>query len=126
MKRVVITGMGVVSPLGSELNTFWENVKAGKSGVGKLTKFDCTDYASQIAGEVSGFDPDAFLPKKEQRRMDEYSIFGIAAAKMAFADSGLDMSKEDVTRAGVIIGSGVGGLQTLEAQHRRLLDKGTG
>lgn len=126
MKRVVITGLGVVTPLGCELDSFWANVKAGKSGVGPITKFDTTDYASKIAGEVSGFDPDAYVPKKEQRRMDEYSIFGIAASKKAFEDSGLDMSKEDPTRAGVIVGSGVGGLQTLEKQHKILIEKGPG
>ncbi len=124
MKRVVITGLGIVSPLGCELDTFWENVKAGKSGIDKITKFDATDYASQIAGEVSGFEPDEYVSKKEQRRMDEYSLFGVVAAQKAFKDSGLDMSKEDPTRAGVIVGSGVGGLQTLEKQHAILMEKG--
>jgi 3-oxoacyl-[acyl-carrier-protein] synthase II len=124
MKRVVITGLGIVSPLGCELDTFWENVKAGKSGIDKITKFDATDYASQIAGEVSGFEPDEYVSKKEQRRMDEYSLFGVVAAQKAFKDSGLDMSKEDPARAGVIVGSGVGGLQTLEKQHSILMEKG--
>lgn len=124
MKRVVITGLGVVSPLGCDLDIFWENVKAGKSGIGRITKFDATDFASQIAGEVSGFEPDSYVPPKEQRRLDEYSLFGVVASKKAFDDSGLDMSKEDAGRAGVIIGSGVGGLQTLEKQHTILVEKG--
>lgn len=118
--------MGVVSPLGCDLNIFWERVKAGKSGIGRITKFDCTEYTSQIAGEVKEFEPDNYVPPKEQRRLDQYSLFGVVAAKKAFEDSGIDMSKEDPNRAGVIVGSGVGGLQTLEAQHTVLMQKGPG
>jgi 3-oxoacyl-[acyl-carrier-protein] synthase II len=124
MKRVVVTGIGVVTPLGSDLRTFWDRVKAGKSGVRRITKFDPAGYASQIAGEVVEFNADSFVPKKEQRRLDEYSIFAVGAAKNAVSDSGLDLSRENSERIGVIIGSGIGGLQTLEEQHSILIEKG--
>jgi len=124
MKRVVITGMGVVSPLGCEVETFWKRITAGESGIGPITKFDASAYTSQIAGEVRDFDTDAFIPKKEQKRMDEFTRFAIGAAKMAAADSGLDMSAEDPYRVGVLVGSGVGGIQTLVNQAEVLLNKG--
>jgi 3-oxoacyl-[acyl-carrier-protein] synthase II len=124
MGRVVITGMGVVSPVGSTLDTFWQNLVAGKSGIGPITKFDASALPSQIAGEVKGFNKEDFVTAKEQRRMDDFSIYAIGASKMAVADSGLDLSVEDPTTIGCIVGTGIGGLQTLEEQHSVLLDKG--
>jgi 3-oxoacyl-[acyl-carrier-protein] synthase II len=124
MRRSVITGIGVVSPLGCDLKVFWDRMKSGQSGIKPVTKFDVTGYDSRIAGQVEGFDPTAFIEKKEVRRMDEFCHFAVAAAKMAIADSGLDMSKENPERAGVIAGSGIGGLQTLQTQHSILLEKG--
>jgi len=124
MKRAVITGLGIVSPLGCDLATFWDQIKAGRSGIGLIEKFDASEMGSRIAGEVEGFDPDLFMAKKERRRMDEFSVFGMAAAKLAVENSGLDMAVEDTERIGVIVGSGIGGLQTLEDQHSVLKDKG--
>jgi len=124
MRRAVITGIGVVSSLGCELKTFWDRIKAGHSGVRRIQKFDASKMAAQIAGEVVEFNPDIFVPKKEQRRMDEFSLFAMVAAKMAMADSGIDMKVENPERVGAIVGSGVGGLQTLEVQHSVLKEKG--
>jgi 3-oxoacyl-[acyl-carrier-protein] synthase II len=123
MRRAVITGIGVVSPLGSDLATFWERMKAGRSGTRRITRFDPSEYASQIAGEVADFDVDAFIPKKEQRRLDRYSHYALAAARMAIQSSGLDTSVNP-ERYGTIVGSGVGGLETLESQHAVLMEKG--
>lgn len=94
MRKVVITGMGVVSPLGCDLPRFWQRLTEGRSGIRRVTKIDITPYASQIAGEVVEFNLDAFLSKKNQRRTDPYSHYSIAAAKLALADSGVDMAKE--------------------------------
>lgn len=124
MRRAVITGIGVVSPVGSELKTFWDRLLAGYSGIRRIKKFDPSRCAAQIAGEVLEFNPDLFVPKKEQKRMDEFSLFAMGAAKMAMADSGIDMKTEDPERVGAIVGSGIGGLQTLEAQHSILKDRG--
>lgn len=124
MRRVVVSGLGVVSPLGCELSTVWNRLQAGESGIGPITKFDATDYDSRIAGEVSDLDVSVAVDRKAQRRMDEFSVFAMVAAKSAVEDSGLDISTEDPTRMGVIVSSGIGGLQTLEVQHKSLLERG--
>jgi len=124
MRRIVITGIGLVSPLGCDLKKFWDRIKAGHSGIRRITKFDASKFTAQIAGEVVEFDANAFIAPKEQRRMDQYAQFAVAAAKMALNDSGLDLNAEDHDRIGVIVGSGIGGLQTLEIQHSVLRDKG--
>ncbi len=124
MRKVVVTGLGVVSPLGSQLDVFWKRSLNGVSGIRRVQQFDCSPYPSQIGGEVIEFNADEFLSKKDQRRSDRYSHFAIAAAKMAVTDSGLDWAREDPTRGGVIVGSGIGGLQTLQTQHAILRDKG--
>jgi len=116
--------MGVVSALGCTRETFWQRLTAGHSGVRMISKFDASAYPSRIAAEVVEFDVDAYVAKKEQRRMDQFCHYAMAAAKMAIGDAGLDMSKEDPERVGVIVTSGVGGLQTLEEQHTILLNKG--
>ncbi|NQU41358.1 MAG: beta-ketoacyl-ACP synthase II [Lentisphaerae bacterium] len=126
MKRVVVSGLGVVSPLGCDMAMVWQRLQAGASGIGPITKFDATDYASKIAGEVSDFDPSVAVEPKAQRRMDEFSLFAMVAAKEAMADSGLDIAAEDPTRMGVIVSSGIGGLQTLEVQHKSLMERGPG
>ena len=123
-RRVVVTGLGLVSPLGSDLNRYLERLLKGQSGIRRIQTFDPTDYTSQIAGEVVEFDADQFVSKKEQRRMDPFCPYGIAAAKMAVADSGLDFQKEDVTRCGVILGSGTGGLQVMMTQMDTLRQRG--
>jgi 3-oxoacyl-[acyl-carrier-protein] synthase II len=124
MRRVVITGIGLVSPLGSNLAAFWDRLRSGKSGIRHVTKFDTTEYGSKIAGEVIEFDLDAFIPKKEQRRMDPFSHYAMASSQMAITDAGFDPSIGDPGRHGVMVGSGVGGLQTLQAQHAVLMEKG--
>lgn len=126
MRRVVITGIGLVSPLGSDLSTVWDRVVSGKSGIRKIQQFDVSQYSSQIGGEVVEFDIDRFISKKEQRRTDPFSHFGIGAARLAMQDSGIEMAQEDPTRAGVIVGSGIGGLQTMQTQYTILKEKGPG
>lgn len=123
-RRVVVTGLGVVSPLGSDLKLYADRLLAGTSGIRKIQKFDVSAYASQIAGEVVEFNPDPYIPKKEQRRMDPFCLYGMVAAKMAVADSGIDFSKEDPTRCGALVGSGIGGLLILQDQMRVLIEKG--
>ena len=126
MRKVVVTGIGVVSPLGSDLNLFWDRLKSGYCGIGPLTSFDASAMTSQIAGEIIEFDPNDFIPPKEQRRMDNFSKYAIGAAAMAVKDANLNMEEEDPTRAGVIVSSGIGGLSTLEKQHSIYLEKGPG
>lgn len=123
-KRVVITGLGIISPLGNDVNTFWNHLIAGKSGVGNITHFDTTDYAVKIAAEVKDFDPLNYIDKKEARRMDRFVQFAVAAAKEALKHAELDMNKVDANRVGVYVGSGIGGLSTLENQHRVLMERG--
>lgn len=124
MRRVVITGMGVVSSLGNDKETFWNNIKAGKCGLGTVTRFDITDYPSKIAAEVNDFDPALYMDPKEAKRMDKFTQFAIAAAKQAIEEAGLDFSKIEDDRAGVIIGSGIGGIETFEQQCNVLFEKG--
>jgi 3-oxoacyl-[acyl-carrier-protein] synthase II len=121
---VVVTGLGVVSPLGCDVNVFWQRLCAGTSGLGKITKFDASAMATQIAAEVKEFEIDKYIPKKEQRRMDPFCHYAVAAGKLAMADSGIQMSAEDPHRVGCMVGSGVGGLITMEDQHSVLLQKG--
>ncbi len=124
MKRVVITGLGVVSPAGSELKTFWENITAGKSGVSKISKFDISDFPVQIAAEVKDFNPLEYFDKKEVRRTDPFIQYAMGAAVQAVKNAGLDTDKVDPERVGVLIGSGIGGIRTIEEQHTTLLNKG--
>jgi 3-oxoacyl-[acyl-carrier-protein] synthase II len=124
-RRVVITGMGVVTPIGNDVDTFWRNLQTGVSGIGKIQAFDTSGYDSQIAGEVRDFDPkNYFKNPKDVRRTDRYTHLAMAAAKMAKDDSGVDLDKIDRRRFGVIVSSGIGGLRTLEDQHTILMTKG--
>ncbi len=123
-RRVVVTGLGVISPLGCDINVFWQRLCAGTSGIGKITKFDASAMATQIAAEVREFEIDKYIPKKEQRRMDPFCHYAMAAGKLAVQDAGLQMSAEDPARVGCMVGSGVGGLVTMEDQHSVLLQKG--
>jgi 3-oxoacyl-[acyl-carrier-protein] synthase II len=118
-RRVVITGMGVLTPLGCDLEVFWKNLLAGKSGIGPVTNFD-----SKIGGEVKDFKPEEFMPLKETRRTDRFVQYAVGAATKALADSGIEMSKTDANRVGVLIGSGIGGMETIEEQSAILLKKG--
>jgi 3-oxoacyl-[acyl-carrier-protein] synthase II len=123
-KRVVVTGMGVIASLGHNVNDFWANIVAGKCGIDKVTLFDAKDYSCQIGAEVRGWDPAQHMDPKEVRRNDRYTHFGFCAAKQAIADAKLDMTKEDADRVGVIIGSGIGGMWTIENQHKVLMERG--
>lgn len=123
-KRVVITGLGAVTPIGIGKDKFWQALLEGKSGIGKITRFDASEYTTQIAGEVKDFDPAQYIDKKEAKRMDRFTQFAVAASKMAFEDSGIDLQSEDLTRIGTMIGTGIGGMDTLNEQYKNLFDKG--
>ena len=126
-KRVVVTGIGVVTPLGQGANTFWGNLLAGQCGIDSISAFDTEGFPCTIAGEVKDFDPTpAFPSPKEVRRTDRFSQFGIHAGWQALNDSGLDLAKTNRDRVGAMIGSGIGGLITLEDQHNKLLERGPG
>ncbi|MBQ3472331.1 MAG: beta-ketoacyl-ACP synthase II [Clostridia bacterium] len=126
MRRVVITGMGAVTPLGNDVKSFWEGIKSGKNGVSRVTQFDASDLKTQIAAEVKDFEPTDYIDKKEARKMDRFTQLAMVAASEAVADSGLDMEKEDPWRVGVITGSGIGGIGTFEQQHTALMERGPG
>lgn len=125
-KRVVITGVGAVSPLGVTLAESWSNALAGRSGIARITKFDASTYDVTFAGEVKNFTPDTYVEKKEQKKMDLFIQYALATSKMAFDQSGLKITEENTHRTGVFIGSGMGGLPGIEEQHSRLVEKGPG
>ncbi|MEC0369303.1 beta-ketoacyl-ACP synthase II [Paenibacillus chibensis] len=123
--RVVVTGMGVVTSLGHDLDTFWNNLMAGKSGVSRIESFDVSEYPTQIAASVKDFNPEEFMDRKDARKMDRFVQLAVAAGKSALENSGLDIQKDaDANRVGISIGSGIGGLGTWEDQHNILLEKG--
>ncbi|MHB8156018.1 MAG: beta-ketoacyl-ACP synthase II [Desulfocucumaceae bacterium] len=124
--RVVITGLSVISPVGIGVEPFWSNLVEGRSGVGPVTRFDTEGYSTRIGAEVKGFDPENYLDKKEARRMDRFTQFAMAAAGMVIEDARIDLASIDRDRAGVILGTGIGGLQTLEDQHKVLMNRGPG
>lgn len=123
-KRVVITGLGCVTPVGTGKDDFWVNIKSGVSGIDKITRFDYTNYQTQIAGEVKDFTPEDYISKKELKKMDRFTQFAMVASKLAVADSELDLDSVDKNRMGTVIGTGIGGVETIEAQHKNLLEKG--
>ncbi|MBW1853859.1 MAG: beta-ketoacyl-[acyl-carrier-protein] synthase II, partial [Deltaproteobacteria bacterium] len=123
-KRIVITGMGVVSPLGIGLEKNWEAVCQGKSGIGPLTRFDASEFTAQIAGEVKGFNPEDFIDKKEVKKMDIFIQYAIAAGTQAIQDAQLKIDESNADRVGVLVGAGIGGLSTIEKYHTILLEKG--
>ncbi len=124
MRRVVITGMGTVNPLANSVEATWDAVKAGKCGIGPITRFDATDFKVKLAGEVKNFDAAEVLEPKEAKRMDVYCQYACAAAKEAMADSGLEMEKENADRVGCIVSSGIGGLSTIAEEHTKGETKG--
>lgn len=124
MKRVVVTGIGAVTPIGNDAVTFWQNIKDGVCGIDKVTHFDASGYKTQIAGEVRDFDITKYVEKKDARKMDLFTQYAVAAADEAFHNAGIDMEKEDSWRVGVITGSGIGGISTFEEQHSNLIEKG--
>jgi 3-oxoacyl-[acyl-carrier-protein] synthase II len=124
LRRVVVTGLGIVSPLGIGVERNWKGLLAGENGIGPVTKFDASEFSSQIAGEIKGFDPLSFIEKKEIRKMDPFIQYAIAAAHLAVEDSSIPRNILEGERAGVFIGSGIGGIGAIENQHEILLNKG--
>lgn len=123
-RRVVVTGLGAVTPIGNNVDDFWTSVKAGKNGFDHITKFDTTDYKCHIAAELKDFNPQDFMDRKAAKRMEPFSQYAVAAAKQAIDDSGLDIEKEDPYMVGCAIGSGIGSLQAMERETQKLYEKG--
>lgn len=125
-RRVVVTGLGAVTPIGNTVDEFWEGIKAGQVGIGEITRFDTTDYKVKLAAEVKGFVAKERMDFKAAKRMELFSQYAVAAAKEAYEDAGLEIEKEDPFRAGVIVGSGIGSLQTVEKEYEKLISRGPG
>jgi len=125
-RRVVVTGMGVVSALGLGVEEFWNSIKEGKNGISLISKFDTTNLDTKVAAEIKEFDPTKYIEKKEAKRMDRYTQYALSATKMAIENAGLNFEDEDKFRVGVVVGSGIGGIETLEDQHSVYLEKGPG
>jgi 3-oxoacyl-[acyl-carrier-protein] synthase II len=123
-RRVVVTGLGCISPVGNTIADAWGAIKEGKSGIANITKFDATPFATHFAGEVKGFNIEDYIPAKEARHMDTFIHFGMAAGMQAFVDSGITVTEENADRIGVIIGSGIGGLPLIEETHAELTNRG--
>ena len=123
-RRVVVTGLGIVSPVGNTIKVAWDNILAGKSGIGPITCFDVSAFAVRFGGEVRDFDVSAYIPRKDARRMSEFIHYGIAAASDAIKDSGIEITDANASRAGVAIGSGIGGLHSIETAYQAFLDGG--
>lgn len=126
MNRVVITGIGAITPIGNNIDDLWNSLINGKSGIDRISRFDVSAYPTKLAAEVKDFEPTEYIDKKEAKRMDRFTQFALASAKMALADSGLDLASEDLDRIGVVYGSGIGGIETLENQQNILREKGPG
>ncbi len=125
-RRVVITGLGAITPIGNDVRTYWQALLAGRSGIAPVTQFDTTDYKVHFAGEIKNYEPEKVMSAKDVRRMDRFAQFAVVAAVEAVADSGLDLPKYDPFRCGVIIGSGIGGLNEFEEGHTTYMTKGPG
>lgn len=123
-KRVVVTGLGAVTPIGNNVADFWQGIKEGKTGFGPITYFDTTDFKCKLAAQVKDFNPEEYMDKKSARRMEDFCKYAVAAAKQAIDDSGLNMEAEDPYRVGCAIGNGVGSLQAMEREYTRLVEKG--
>lgn len=126
MNRVVITGIGAITPIGNNIDDLWNSLINGKSGIDRISRFDVSAYPTKLAAEVKDFEPTEYIDKKEAKRMDRFTQFALASAKIALADSGLDLASEDLDRIGVVYGSGIGGIETLENQQNILREKGPG
>jgi len=124
LKRVVITGLGPITPIGTGKENYWNSLIEGKSGISNITNFDTEGYTSTIGAEVADFHPEEYMDKKEAKRMDKFAQFAVAATKLAIEDSKIDLDSIDKRRVGVILGSGVGGIETLESEHTKLMEKG--
>lgn len=125
-RRVVVTGMGAITPIGNSVEEFWNGIKEGKTGFGPITYFDTADYRCKLAAEVKDFDPAQYMDKKSARRMEQFCQFAVAAAGQAISDAGLTMEQEDPYMVGCSVGSGIGSLQAMEREYDRLKEKGPG
>lgn len=123
-RRVVVTGMGAITPIGLSVEEFWAGVKEGKTGFGPITKFDASEYKCKLAAEVKGFDAKNYMDFKAAKRMEAFCQYAVAASREALEDAGLDMENEDPWRVGVAVGSGIGSLQAMEREYGKLLEKG--
>lgn len=123
-RRVVVTGMGAITPIGNDVESFWKGLKEKKVGIGPITQFDTTDFKAKLAAEVKDFDPKQYMDPKAAKRMERFSQFAVAAAREALTMSGIDMEKEDPYQVGVSLGSGIGSLQAVEREYKKLLEKG--
>ncbi len=123
-RRVVITGLGAITPIGNDVKTFWEGIKEGKCGIDQITAFDTTNFKVKLAAEVKGYNPEDYFDKREAKRLDKFSQYAIIASREAWKDSGLDKEKENMERVGVILGSGIGGIETIETEQTKLIEKG--
>lgn len=124
--RVVVTGMGAITPIGRDVESFWKGIREKQVGIGPITQFDATDFKAKLAAEVKDFDPKEYMDVKAAKRMERFSQFGVAASKEALENSGIVLDKEDPYRVGVSVGSGIGSLQAMEREHTKLVDKGPG
>ena len=124
MKRVVITGLGAITPLGNNVDEFWEGIKEGKCGIDYITKFDTTDFKVKLAAEVKGYNAEDYFDRREAKRLDKFSQYAMIASREAWKDSGLDKEKENMERVGIVIGSGIGGIQTIETENQKCIEKG--
>src|SRR5260221_6605156 len=123
-RRVVVTGMGFITPIGNDLETVWSNLVEGVSGIGQITHFDTTNFDTKIAGEVKGFNPEDYMDRKTARHIGRYCQFALAASKQALAQSGMDPAQMDPDEVGVIVSSGIGGLEEIEKSHTALMQRG--
>lgn len=123
-RRVVVTGIGAISPVGNDAETGWKNIIEGKSGIGPLTRLNAEEFPVKVAAEIKEFDIETYINRKEARKMDRFTHYAIAASVMAYNDSKLEITDENAARVGVWIGSGIGGLETLETQHENFLNRG--
>lgn len=125
-RRVVVTGLGAITPIGNNVDEFWSSIKAKKVGIAPITYFDTTEYKAKLAAEVKDFDAKQYMDPKAAKRMEQFCQFAVVAAKEALEDAGIDMEKEDAFRVGASVGSGIGSLQSIEREHKKLLEKGPG
>ena len=123
-RRVVITGLGAITPIGNDVKTFWEGTKEGKCGIDQITAFDTTNFKVKLAAEVKGYNPEDYFDKREANRLDKFSQYAMIAAREAWEDSGLNKETENMEQVGVIIGSGIGGIETIEKEHGKCMVKG--
>ena len=123
-RRVVITGLGAITPIGNNVQEFWKGIKEGKCGVDNITQFDATNFKVKLAAEVKGYNPEDYFEKREANRLDKFSQYAMIAAREAWKDSNLDKETENMERVGIIIGSGIGGIQTIEREHGKCMERG--